>query len=91
MSRQALKCTVEGHVQGVFYRVRTLERATELGIDGWVRNLNNGCVELVVCGDDDAVERLIAWLWKGPPNAQVSAVAVEDWQGNIDAGFQIVD
>ena len=91
MSCQALKCTIEGRVQGVFFRARTLEHAIELGISGWVRNLRNGCVELVVCGDAEAVDKLVTWLWQGPPNAKVSAVAVEVWQGDIDAGFRVVD
>ncbi len=91
MSEPAIKCTVEGRVQGVFYRARTVERATELGVNGWVRNLTNGRVELAVSGDAVAVDELIAWLWQGPRSARVTAVSVEEWPDAIEPGFRIVD
>ncbi len=70
-------CYVSGKVQGVFYRQNTMEKATALGLKGWVRNLDNGDVECLVIGEEQAVEKLIAWLHQGPPAAQVTAVKVE--------------
>ncbi|MGD8340851.1 MAG: acylphosphatase [Gammaproteobacteria bacterium] len=90
MNRQALRYTVEGRVQGVFYRAAAAERAEALGLDGWVRNLPDGRVELIACGEADAIEELAAWLWRGPAHARVSAVAVEDWQGEVEPGFRIL-
>lgn len=68
---------VTGRVQGVFYRASTQERALQLGLTGWVRNAENGDVELVACGDATRLDRLEKWLWQGPPAARVSAVQHE--------------
>jgi acylphosphatase len=87
--RTTLKCTVSGRVQGVYYRASTAERAAELCVDGWVRNRADGNVELVVSGDADKVEALIAWLWHGPPAAEVVAVALEEHEQAVEPGFRI--
>jgi acylphosphatase len=86
----AFKGIVEGRVQGVFYRAATADRASQLGIDGWVRNLANGRVEVVASGAPAALESLARWLWQGPPGASVSAVTLEEWQGEIEPGFRIL-
>lgn len=67
---------VRGRVQGVFYRASTCDKATSLGLLGWVRNRNNGAVELVACGDDARLSEMESWLWQGPPMANVEAVEV---------------
>lgn len=87
MSARAFKCTIEGRVQGVFYRAATAERARHLGVDGWVRNLPDGSVEVVAAGEDTALDRLAEWLWQGPPNALVSSVALEEWRAEVEPGF----
>lgn len=68
------KFRISGRVQGVWYRQSTLERATALGLTGWVRNLPDGRVEVLACGDTAKVESLRDWLWQGPPMASVSDV-----------------
>ena len=71
---KCVKCVVSGRVQGVFYRQSTLRQAKQLGINGWVRNLANGDVEVLACGDAEVVEEFEAWLWRGPVNAKVTEV-----------------
>jgi len=80
---------VTGRVQGVFYRANTRDAATERGIDGWVRNLDDGRVEAVFEGPEDAVETMVEWCHEGSPAASVEAVDVqfEDPEG-ID-GFSV--
>jgi acylphosphatase len=80
---------VSGKVQGVFYRHTTRRKATELKVTGWIRNLENGNVELLACGEPSALDRLENWLWEGPPAAHVTEVKKEelDWQEFSD--FQI--
>lgn len=71
--------TIQGLVQGVFYRVCCAERAQQLGLTGWVRNTRNGDVEAVFEGDRPAVEEILRWCRIGPPGARVTDVVV-DWQ-----------
>ena len=77
MTHTTIHATVSGRVQGVFYRDSTCQKAQQLGLTGWVRNLPDGRVELVAQGHETALNALQAWLWQGPPLAKVSAVEVE--------------
>lgn len=66
---------VSGRVQGVFYRASTQEQAVGLGVTGYAKNLIDGTVEVMMCGSEDALETLLAWLHQGPPAARVDAVS----------------
>jgi acylphosphatase len=68
---------VSGRVQGVFYRATCVRKATELGLTGYARNLADGRVEVLACGEDTAVNRFMAWLWEGSPASKVTDVATE--------------
>ena len=70
---------VEGRVQGVFFRWETRTMAQSSSLAGWIRNLPDGRVEAVIEGSRSSVQRLISWMRKGPPAAEVSRVEV-DWQ-----------
>jgi acylphosphatase len=65
-----------GRVQGVNFRVAALRRAAELGIVGWVRNVENGSVEAVAEGREAAIDEFIAWMRGGPPAARVDELRV---------------
>ena len=65
---------VRGRVQGVGFRWFVRERARELGLCGWVRNLAGGDVEVAALGGAEALERLRARLKAGPPGAHVMTV-----------------
>ena len=69
---------VSGRVQGVFYRATCVRKASLLGVTGHARNLHDGRVEVLACGDAAAVEQFIAWLWEGSPASRVSAVDTVD-------------
>jgi len=69
---------VAGRVQGVFYRASTRARAETLGVTGHARNLPDGRVEVLACGQREAVEALCRWLWQGSPASHVSAVEIEE-------------
>lgn len=68
------RCLVRGRVQGVFYRASTQTRARELGVTGQARNLPDGRVEVLACGEGQAVDALCGWLWQGPTYAKVEDV-----------------
>ena len=72
------KCLVSGRVQGVFYRGAAAQRARELGVRGYARNLPDGRVEVLACGEEAAVQTFVGWLWTGSSAAKVSAVEVAD-------------
>ena len=63
--------------QGVGFRDATVRRARVLGVRGWVRNGEEGAVEVHAEGSAHAVEELVAFLGEGPPLAQVAGVEVE--------------
>lgn len=68
---------VSGQVQGVYFRDHARRRAQALHLTGWVRNLRDGRVETIACGELAAIEQWIHWLHQGSPKAKVSAV---EWQ-----------
>lgn len=74
--KKRVHVVISGKVQGVFYRDSTKQKAQQLSVNGWVRNLNDGRVEAVFEGDEQAIHDLIDWCYKGPRLAQVSDVDV---------------
>jgi acylphosphatase len=73
----ARRCLVSGRVQGVFYRASAQQRARAAGIAGHARNLADGRVEVLACGEERQVLEFIDWLWIGPSAAKVTEVIVE--------------
>ncbi len=70
---------VSGRVQGVLFRDGIKRKAKNLGLAGWVRNLQSGQVEAVFEGEKDKVEQIINWARRGPILAKVEELEV-DWQ-----------
>lgn len=68
------KCIVGGRVQGVYYRATTANRARELGVTGYAKNLPDGRVEVLAVGDASAVNTLVEWLWEGSTASKVTSV-----------------
>ena len=87
MARICLHGFVSGRVQGVFYRQSTQLEAERLEIDGWVRNLADGRVEILLEGEEEAVRELERWLHEGPADAEVSAVDVQPMPAQGITGF----
>ncbi|MGH8283724.1 MAG: acylphosphatase [Gammaproteobacteria bacterium] len=71
-------CFITGRVQGVVYRATTARRARELYVTGYAKNLPDGRVEVLACGEAEAVKEFCDWLWQGPPAARVSEVVVRE-------------
>jgi acylphosphatase len=82
------KCLVGGRVQGVFYRATAARRARELGIHGYARNLPDGRVEVLACGDEHTVSEFVKWLWVGSSGSKVTSVEVsESDASHVHQGF----
>ncbi|MGX9741050.1 acylphosphatase [Pseudocitrobacter corydidari] len=77
-------CTIAwvyGMVQGVGFRYSTQREALRLGLKGYARNMDDGSVEVVACGEQEQVETLLAWLKAGGPrSARVDRVLAEPHQ-----------
>jgi len=84
-----IRCYVAGKVQGVWFRAATREQARALGVTGYARNLADGRVEVLACGEEPAVATLREWLWQGPPHAQVSEVIEQSVSTQELTGFNI--
>lgn len=81
---------VAGRVQGVFFRASARDQAQVIGLRGWVKNLADGRVEAIACGNLLQLDKFELWLKQGPEMAQVSEVIVDSvsQEENFD-GFSI--
>ncbi|MDH4567693.1 acylphosphatase [Pseudomonas sp. BN414] len=87
MARICLHGYVSGKVQGVYYRQSTQEQADQLELDGWVRNVADGRVEVLLEGEEDAVRSMAAWLEQGPADAKVTGVELQQQPVQGITGF----
>lgn len=83
---------ISGRVQRVFFRAETMRTALSLELTGWVRNTEDGRVEALFEGEDESVDRMLAWCRQGPPHARVDRVDMteEPWRGDLQ-NFRIKD
>ena len=86
---QTYSITVKGKVQGVYYRQSTREKALELGITGYVKNLPDGSVNIMASGTTEQLLQLVMWCKKGPARAEVASVDVETLAPHAFFGFTI--
>jgi acylphosphatase len=81
---------VKGKVQGVFFRASAQEAAEACGVKGWVRNTEEGYVELMASGTDEQVKKFVDWCRKGPSRAVVTDVLIEPKEEESFKGFKVV-
>lgn len=63
---------VSGKVQGVYFRASSQQKAIDYGLSGYARNLADGDVEVLLCGEQNSVDKMLDWLKHGPPQADVA-------------------
>jgi len=86
----ARRFLISGRVQNVGFRYFVEGRAVTEGVHGWVRNLPDGRVEVLLEGDEASVDRIESALWRGPSGARVDDVAVQPTEPSGRAtGFSI--
>lgn len=73
---------VSGIVQGVFFRAHTEKWARELELTGWVRNLQDGRVEIVAEGNEEKLKKLLELVRKGPSAAKVTGIETQ-WESAL--------
>jgi DNA ligase D-like protein (predicted 3'-phosphoesterase) len=89
-THSAIRATVSGDVQGVGFRDATARAARRLGVMGWVRNREDGSVQVHAEGDTRSVRLLLQFLHDGPRPARVREVSVDDveWEGHEQFGIR---
>ena len=76
MEQQRVRLLVNGKVQGVFFRQALKVVAKKNNVSGWVRNLKDKRVEVVLEGDNKSINSVIAWARIGPANSRVDDIEV---------------
>ena len=90
-ARRAVKVRITGRVQGVYFRGWTKSEAERLGLGGWVRNEYDGSVLALIAGLRPAVEEMLRLMHRGPLDAKVDKVAVEEADSaEAPSGFSIL-
>ncbi len=88
--RIAKRIKVKGIVQGVGYRYFVYEKANQIGISGYVKNLADGSVEIVCQCDEDKMNKLLEHLKLGPVYSKVENIDIEEIDCNqLFDGFEI--
>lgn len=75
---KTINCFISGRVQGVCFRMSSSQQAKLLGLTGWVRNLDDGRVEVIASGEVSLIEQFRQWLAHGPDMAKVINVECRD-------------
>jgi acylphosphatase len=86
---QCRRFWVSGRVQGVYFRAETQSRALHLGLSGWVRNMVDGRVEAIACGEQQQLADFERWLHDGPELARVDDVIATDIDFQKFKSFEI--
>ena len=88
--RERAHVHISGQVQGVFFRDSTRDKAEQLGLAGWVRNLPDGRVEALFEGPSKVVREMVRWCKEGPLHAEVENVdsEFETPRGDLE-GFEV--
>jgi acylphosphatase len=89
MAREARQYLISGRVQGVGFRFFAEAAGIRAGLDGWVRNLPDGRVEVFAQGEAGSLESFERQIRKGPPGARVGTVDVRDAPVGDCTGFDI--
>jgi acylphosphatase len=86
LMRRRAHLFISGKVQGVYFRANTKREALKLGLKGFVRNLPDGRVEALFEGEEEALQKMIAWCHRGPSGARVERVEVEwdEYRGEFE-------
>jgi acylphosphatase len=87
---QARRFTISGRVQRIGFRAFAWDHALHEGISGYVRNLPDGCVEVMAEGESEAMRRFEMALRQGPPAARVEDVEVEELPPTGRAGAFLI-
>lgn len=81
---------IKGKVQGVFFRAKTKEKADELGVKGWVKNTDDGSVEVLAQGEESIIHQLETWCRNGPSRARVTDLERIEVESEDFSSFNVI-
>jgi acylphosphatase len=84
-----VRVVVDGRVQGVWYRQSCQHEAEAQGVNGWVRNNDDGTVEAVLEGEPTAVSYVLEWMRHGPPHAIVTGFVTHHEAPRNERAFSV--
>ncbi len=87
---KTLKIFISGSVQGIFFRQFIKQKASELGLKGFARNLDDGRVEVVAEGRDENVNEMVTACKKGPPHSNVKGIQTQEISNQGFDNFKIL-
>lgn len=87
-----MKLLISGRVQGVGFRHFTKTNARDLGLNGWVRNLDSGEVEVLLQGKEENALNMVEMLREGPMPAKVDDLKLvhkKENPDNVEGSFRV--
>ncbi len=88
--KKSVRLYINGTVQGVFYRAFIKENAERYNVKGFVRNLEDGRVEVFLEGDSNGVNKMIEIAKKGPKHSQIKKVQIKSERFQDLKSFKIL-
>ena len=88
-----MKCMhliISGRVQGVFFRANVRNKANELGLKGYAKNIPDGNVEVVAEGNEEKIKELVDFIKKGPGVANVTGIQVKHKEPENFKNFEVI-
>ena len=88
---KCLEILIEGRVQGVGFRNYALSKAIRFDIKGYTRNMPEGHLEIICCGEKNDLEKFLSEIKKGPSFAFISNIKINDYAEMTDfTNFEII-
>ena len=81
---------IKGRVQGVYFRASAKDVADEVGVTGWVKNTEEGDVEIMATGTSEQIKKLVDWCKIGPRRAAVTDVSVTEKEETFFKNFDVI-
>lgn len=87
---KAIKISVYGKVHGVYFRANTCQKAKSLKINGTVKNMADGSVQIIAEGDENNIEHFVKWCHEGPLLAKVGSIKIFEMKLEGFSNFEII-
>ena len=87
---KSIKLIISGKVQGVFFRANVINKAVELGLKGYAKNLSNGTVEVIAQGDEEKISELVNFIKRNPGKSVIDNIKITETNSEKFKNFEIL-